>query len=190
MIEEFLAWEQLNQLNQLNQVSQTSQLELNQSVNLSLILIGLYFVSYLTTKKGFYIGAFLFIELYGLSMSNIGLSAIGCFVGYASLYCICYKVCFEVIKNIKVTLFYGIMILFQTAMAGDAYFYPNTQTLIYVSYEYVVFVIHLCVIVSVANFRRLQAFMGKAVNGVFNMFDIGYSLSFCYNSIISNQAKK
>ena len=103
------------------------------------ILIILYFLSYLLNRKGFYIGAFLAIEFIGSSFLLESYSNLMFYVFISSAFALCYW--YEVVigKNIKILAAYGIMVLFQSTMVMDAYFYPDVITSIYKAYEYIAY---------------------------------------------------
>lgn len=181
----------MNEILQWVQLSAPNPLQITTSQTISNLLILLYFLAWLNNKKGFYIEAFLFIEIAGSSVLLSYLSSSMFYVYYAALYAFCYW--FEAIigKNIKILLAYGIMVLFQSAMVLDAYIYPNVETSIYQSYEYIVMFIHLHIIISLINIGKLIKSLGDRIISFSNFLGIGYNLSFCYTcNTIFHKVKK
>jgi hypothetical protein len=159
--------------------------------NASDILIILYFLSYLLNRKGFYIGAFLAIEFIGSSFLLESYSDLMFYAFISSAFALCYWYEVAIGKNIKILCAYGIMVLFQSMMVMDAYFYPDVITSIYQAYEFVIVGIHIYIIIVLIEPRKLVKTMGNSVNWLSNFLGIGYSLSFCYNvNIIRNKTQK
>ena len=159
--------------------------------NVSNTLLFLYLISLFFTKKGFYIGAFLVIEVLGGSTLLSGFDDTMFYVAIASAFCFCYW--FELIngKNIKILFAYGIMVLFQSAMVLDAYIYPDVKTNIYMAYEYVVMAIHIYIVIVLVEPRSLIKSLGDRIVSFSNFLGIGYNLSFCYTcNTIFHKVKK
>lgn len=179
------------ELLQCLQLNAPNPQQITTSVTISNLLIALYLIAYLNNKKGFYIGAFLFCEFVGASSLLSGYSSVMFYVYYVTLYVICYWIEFKVGRNVKIMFAYAIMVLFQSAMVSDAYYYPEIKTAIYKSYEYVVMGIHIYIVIVLIKPKSFLKAMGNSIDRLFNFLNIGYGLSFCYTSnIILNQAKK
>ena len=86
--------------------------------------------------------------------------------------------------NVKMLFSYGIMILFQSAMAVDAYIFQDIETLIYSAYEYVILAIHLYIITVLIQWRALVGAVGAIARSIANFLNIGYAFAFCYNVYI------
>lgn len=178
---EFLQWAQLNAL----------KVEVTTSATLSNLLLVLYFITYLNNKKGFYIGAFLFVELIGASFALDNYSSAEFYLGYAVIYASCYWYELKIGKNIRILFAYGIMVLFQSMMVLDAYIYQDTATRIYQAYEYIVVAIHLYIIIVLIDIGKVRASVGDCINGISDFLGIGYNLSFCYTChTILNKTKR
>lgn len=178
---ELLEWVQANELKTVITTSST----------LSNLLLLLYCLTYIKSTKGFYIGAFLFVEFLGSSFTLKSYSNIIFYLVYATAYAISYWHEVKIGKNIKIMLAYGIMVLFQSAMVIDAYFYPKVITSIYKAYEYIVVAIHLYIVVVLIKPRPLFKALGDSINRLFGLLGVGYNLSFCYTVyILRNQTEK
>jgi hypothetical protein len=173
---ELLQWVQAN-----DQKMVTSQ-------SLSNLLLLLYCFTYIKSRKGFYIGAFLFIEFMGSSFLLATYSNIIFYLVYAAAYATCYWYEVKIGEDIKIVLAYGIMVLFQSMMVMDAYFYPDVITSIYKAYEFVIVGIHLYIITVIIKPRKLIKSLVDSFNSLSDFLGVGYNLSFCYTVyIIRNQ---
>lgn len=178
-------------MNELLQCLQLNALkvEVTTSATLSNILLLLYCLTYLQNKKGFYIGAFLLIEFVGSSflLDDFDNTLFYLFISMSFVFCYWYEALIG--KNIKILFAYGIMILFQSAMAIDAYIFQDIETLIYSAYEYVVLAIHLYIIAVLIQRRALVRALGAIARSIANFLNIGYAFAFCYNACILHNKK-
>ena len=175
---------------ELLQCLQASDQKMVTSQSLSNLLLLLYCLTYIKNRKGFYIGAFLFIEFMGSSFLLATYSNIIFYLAYAAAYATCYWYEVKISKNIKIILAYGIMVLFQSMMVMDAYFYPDVITSIYKAYEFVIVAIHFYIIIVLVEPRSFIKALGDSFVRFACLVGVGYNLSFCYTVYIIRKQKQ
>lgn len=152
--------------------------------NASNLLLALYVMSYIINRKSCFIAAFFIVEFVGV----LGYTSLHHrYLAYALIYSLMYWYLFFNRYTLKIMSGYVIMLLFQAAMAADAYLYYKTETVLYILYEYIIVAIHIYIISTIVDRKALTRIVGDSFRKLFNMLDIGYSLSFCYYSFKFNQ---
>ena len=159
--------------------------------NVSNIILLSYLVAYCANRKGCYIVAFLFIEVSGNLSITEALTNSQYYLMYAMLYCSIYWYGSNKSFTFKTLSGYVIMVIFQLCMAADAYFYPETETVIYQCYEYIVMAIHLYIITTLFRWRKIRRNMGDYLVGSFGINSDNYNITFfCYNFKKANRTSR
>ncbi len=173
----------------LNQ-SESALIILSQKISNSLLL--LYVLASLTSRKYFFIVVFIVGEVFSFFAILTGMVGDIEFMYYlsaASMYCLFYWSAIVMKCNVKILFAYGIMVLFQSAMAIDAYIFQDIETLIYSAYEYVVLAIHLYIIAALIQWKAIIRAVGAIARSIVNFLNIGYAFAFCYNVYILHNKK-
>ncbi len=180
---ELLQWLLLNQ-------SESDLIALSQKISNLLLL--LYILSSAISGKYFFIFVFVVVEVFGVLAIASGMHGdyeFAYYISLSSLYCLFYWSAIVMKCNVKILFAYGIMILFQSAMAIDAYIFQDIETLIYSAYEYVVLAIHLYIIAMLIQWRALIRAVGAIARSIADFLNIGYAFAFCYNAHILHNKK-
>lgn len=151
------------------------------------ILLAAYVCLFALNRKSCFIVAFFVVEIIGAMNYTQNHYR---YLSYSAVYSFVYWYLFINNYKLKIMSGYVIMLLFQLVMTADAYYYPKTQTPIYICYEYIVVAIHCYIISTIMDRGAFIKVLGDCARRVFNMLDIGYRLSFCYYSLKFNQSKK
>lgn len=162
---------------------QVSGKNLEVARNLSNTLIFLYYIAYLTNKKGCFIAVFLFVELVGNSFIISGLSDSGYYLSYSFLYCICYAVVVNVSKSIKTLAGYVILILFELTMSYNEWKQPEIETFFYTYYEYIIVAIHIYIISTVFDRRAFDRFTRGIIVHIRYKCCVSYSVGFFWYNL-------
>ena len=173
--------------------NQNEKIAIVTSQNLNSLLLLLYILASLSSRKYFFISVFIISEVFGVFAIASGMHGNYEFMYYlssASMYCLFYWAANAMKCNVKILLAYGIMVLFQSVMVVDAYNFQDTETAIYNSYEYVVLVIHLYIIITLIRWGTLRRTLGGIVNSIASFLNIGYACAFCYNAYILHNKKQ
>ena len=147
----------------------------------NVILFG-YFIAYLINRKAIYIIVFFITELIAYSAIGDLLTNTMYYLAFAGIYSCLYHYSFIAKAKFNIVLACAIIVIFNTIAAGDAYFYPETETVFYKSYEFLAMGVHLYLIVSLIDWKILRRALGQVANGIAGFMGISYTASyFCYN---------
>jgi hypothetical protein len=164
---------------------------LNQSLaakSASNLIVICYFIAYLLNRKAIFIIVFFITELVSYSVIGDLLTNEMYYLVFAGVYSGLYHYTVNVKSNIKTVIACGIIVIFNTIAAGDAYFYPQIETVFYKSYEFLAVGVHLYLISTVVNWKILRRTMGQVINGFTNYMGVDYTVSyFWYNLFIHNK---
>ena len=140
------------------------------------ILFLCYLFVAISLSKSLYLGAFLLSEmiLYFFIPGNISDYII--FIVNVAIYSIMYWVVTST-NNIDTLNAYVIMILFQMAMALDAFIYPKDKTFLYSAYEYIFMAIHLYIINTLIPRKLIGRCLEGLSNRIFNLFGYNYNFA-------------
>ena len=159
--------------------------ELKQSLaalSASNLIVICYFVAYLLNRKAVFITVFFITELVAYSVIGDLLTNEMYYLVFAGIYSGLYHYIVKIKSNINTVIACGIIVIFNGIAVGDAYFYPQTETVFYKSYEFLAVGIHLYLVSTLINWEILRRTMGKIFNGIFDYMGISYTASyFCYN---------
>lgn len=159
--------------------------------NLSNFLVVLYAIAYGINKKAAFLVAFLLIELYGYSSIGDALTAPQFYLGYAVIYTATYWFVFKCYGVNKTLLGYVTLIIFELTMATDAVFYAKVKTIMYDSYPYVIVLVHLYIIISLFEWKRIKHDMGVFARSLLCIIWPSYNYSlFCYTKAYSTSSKE
>ncbi len=150
MIEEVLSW--------------VVQLNLKRVVvaqNVSNIILLMYFVQFLTTKRADYMFAFFLCEIGALTGFVSTEYPPEIFAFYMMIYCYLSVVCYARKDGLKLIICCVIMALFELYMIFDAVLYPNVYTFAWDWYADIVLGLHFLFFLSATDFR-------KALRGISN----------------------
>ena len=139
-------------------LSAKSQLVVAQ--NASNLLLCLYVISYILTKRAAILAVFLLVEVYGNLSLVGGLTDAQYYVGYAVLYCFGYWVVFYGKYQLSTLYGYGTMILFQLWMTLDAIFNPAVEAFVYTHYIYFVVFVHIYIMLTLCKWSLIGRSMG------------------------------
>ncbi len=164
MLEEILSWVALLNVKK----ALTAQ-------SVSNLILLMYCAQYLLCKEARFLWAFLFCEVFGLSVLSRGLSASEFYSVYAFAYVLMYFYCSYVVKsNIKILSCCAIMVAFELTMVTDAILFPDIPTAIWHSYAIIVLLIHCLLFLSGTDFRKatntirdFMLFMRNTYNNAF-----------------------
>lgn len=193
MIEHSFIEEVLLCLQQINLLShlkiQTLHL-VTAATSSNLLLIG-YCFSALIIKRASYLMPFLFAEtITKLEVFN-STGNVFFFVQLSFVACVIYWVGKRLNFNHKALFCYAIIALFELFMAADAYIYPETVTYVYESYEFIIVAIHLAVIASTINIRKLRLYSRRFFSFISSVFRDSYTIRYiCYNLKQISSTKK
>lgn len=108
---------------------------------------------------------------------------------FAGVYSCLYHYSIMTKAKFNIVLSCAIIVIFNVITAGDAYFYPETETVFYQSYEFLVVGVHLHLISSLIDREILRRTLGQIFDGIADYMGISYTATyFCYN--IYNLKKK
>ncbi len=155
--------------------SAESQLAAQDASNILLIL---YVISYLLTKRSIFLIAFLLIETFGHSAVSGSLSSYQFYLGYSFVYSIVYWVFYKKSIQLRTLAGYVTLIVFELIMSLDAIIYAETETFVYNSYTYVIVLIHIYIITSLFKWKRLGRNMGSFIRGLLCVISPSYYHSF------------
>ena len=146
------------------------------------LIVICYFVAYLLNRKAVFITVFFITELIAYSVIGDLLTNEMYYLVFAGIYSGLYHYIVKIKSNINTVIACGIIVIFNTIAVGDAYFYPQTETVFYKSYEFLAVGVHLYLISTVINWKILRGIMGQVINGFTNYMGIDYTVSyFWYN---------
>jgi len=160
------------------------------AVSVSNLLVTLYVISYILNRKSCFIVAFFIVEFIGVLSVYDSYGLHTRYIAYGIFYGSMYWFLFFTGYRLKIISGYAIMLLFQIVMAIDAFFYYDTETALWANYEYIVVVIHIYIISTITDYKRLNAITSRFASSVRRFCNIGYSRAFWYNVFkLLNQAR-
>jgi len=155
------------------------------------LLVGLYAIAYIINKKATFLVAFLLVEFYGYSSMFDVLTNPQYYLGYMVIYTLTYWYVFKCYGVNKTLLGYVTLIVFELTMAMDAVFYAKTETILYNSYTYIIVFVHLYIIISLFEWKRIKHNMGVFARGLLCTIWPSYNYSlFCYTKAYSTSSKE
>lgn len=193
MIEHSFIEEVLLCLQQINLLShlkiQTLHL-VTAATSSNLLLIG-YCLSALIIKRASYLMPFLFAEtITKLELFNTT-GNVNYFLQLSFVACVIYWVGKRLNFNHKALFCYVIIAIFELFMAADAYFYPKTVTHIYESYEFIIVAIHIFIIASTIDLRKIRLYSRRLSSSFRGLFRDSYTVRYiCYNLKQISSTKK
>lgn len=154
----------------------------------NLIMLG-YLVVLAFNKKGRYIAAFILCDVSSYFYSYPSLTGYEIYFGYAFVYSILYWVLTIDKAKLKTRLACGIIVLFDARMTLHAYFHGDYEAFIYVNYEYITLLAHICLIATLLPWKLI----GRSVVNYYRVIYDGFRYSddiayICYNW--NTQARK
>ncbi len=171
MIEELLFWVHLNAKNLVAAQSASN------------LLVILYVISYILTKKSFFIAAFLFIEITSKSFVVAGLNDWQFYLFYVFLYCICYWIVFYRFRSLKLLAGYAMLIAIEITMTYNEFTGPEIETFLYKNYELFVVVVHIYIISAITFTRKLVRDTTDLVNSIRCVLCSSYNYSFVWYNL-------
>ena len=166
--------------------SLSQSLSLNQSLTLknasaSNFLLVCYCLASLITRKCRFLAAFILCEILGsLSIFDI-LSDATFYLCYSSIYCLLYYYCVSNITSMKTKVSCIVMAFFDGMVATDAYFYQGFETFIYSNYACISILIHLYIISTFIDWRRIRSRLGESLDRVARFIRANDAVTFvCY----------
>ena len=162
--------------------------ELKQSLaalSVSNLIVICYFVAYLLNRKAVFIAVFFITELIAYSVIGDLLTNEMYYLVFAGIYSGLYHYIVRIKSNINTVIACGIIVIFNTIAAGDAYFYPQTETVFYKSYEFLAVGVHLYLIITVINWKILRRALGKVLDCFTNYLGANYNCSYIWCSLLN-----
>jgi hypothetical protein len=161
-----------------------------QSVNvvaaqsLSNLLILLYAITYILTKKGCYFAVFLFDE----SITNLSivdnLSEPNYYLMVSFIYCLLYWNIERKNTRLKTIVACGIIVLFNAGMGLDAAVNSEVETIIYQAYIYVVVLLHLYLISTLFRWEFIGKSMERSARAFCYSIGVGDAFTFIWYNLI------
>ncbi len=146
--------------------------------SVSSLLLFLYAMSYMATKKGHLIAAFVICDFISYSHLSHHLSNSMYYLVGVSVYMLLYFYSYTNRLNVNTMLGCVIMILFDFGMALDAKIYPDDSTLIYEYYTPINLSIHLYLISTLFRWSHIRRSMENIFRAFAVFFRVNDSFSF------------
>jgi hypothetical protein len=172
------------------------------AANVSNLLLVLYVISYVVTRKAAFIVAFLFVETVGMldpfehyfiAPAAINVTYEYYYFIYAGLYSICYLYFFFIYQSLKACLGYFILVLFELLMC----FIEATEVLeqsieanIYNNYEYIILVVHIYIISTLVRWTPIPLNIKGLIGRIYSKFYSSYFYSCFWYNCQQSQIKK
>ena len=161
----------------------------NLSLNLNLMVTSLIAILYLfTSKKTRILGASFFICEAVAMLKGFGLYKYEwhIYIGYLLIFCYFAKIQLEALKDrfskfVKVSFCSLALIILFAYASYDAYTYPKIKTAFYLAYPNILLCIHVCLIVSFYDARRILNSLGDKFSSLIRLLRSNYTIEyFCY----------
>lgn len=143
-----------------------------------------YLIAYLTNRKSCFIVAFFIFEFVGVLTFYDSYGLHYRYLAYSIAISLMYWYLFISGYKLKILSGYVIMLLFQLAMVTDAYIYYDVETFLWTYYEYIIVAIHLYIVSTITNRKRLDKIASDFVGYLRNIYSTSYNLPFWYNGVI------
>ena len=168
-----------------------ASLHLSPSQSASNLLLALYCLVFVFNRKAAFLVAFLLAEIYGNCNLFSSLTNPQYYLGYVFIYTMTYWYVFKRYQVVKALLGYVTLIIFELTMSLDAILYAETETVIYNSYTYIIVFVHLYIIISLFEWKRIKYNMGVFARSLLCTFWPSYNYSlFCYTKAYSTSGKE
>ena len=131
------------------------------------LLLCLYVIAFIMNRKATFLVAFLLAEVYGNSPLSSGFTDAQYYLGYVFIYSAAYWYAFKCYGVVKALVGYVTLIIFELTMSMDTLINADIETVIYNSYTYVIVFVHLYIIISLFQWRRIGRDMGVFIRGLF-----------------------
>ena len=157
-----------------------SDLRVEAAQNASNLLLCLYVISYILTKRAAILVAFLLVELYGNLGIFSGLTDVQYYLGYSVIYSGVYWVLFNNHYRLKTLSGYVILILFEIVMAIDVKAYPDVETYVSTNYEIIIVFVHLYIIATRIRWNPLRTCLGASIDALGRIMANNYNIAFLW----------
>ena len=152
------------------------------SETLSNLILLLYVICSTISKGGRLIAAFISCEVIAVTYPYTSVAGYEIFLINSFIYCLIYRKLLMDKSGLKTQLSCAIMVIFQAGMCIDAIVNSEVETLIYISYEYIVLLIHLFIISSLLPWQRIRLRMGYIARALYDKFRYSDAVAYiCYN---------
>ncbi len=153
-----------------------------QSVGITNIITFLYILALVFNRKGRYIAAFLLCDLFASVYTYSSRTGYEIYFGYVFVYSILYWVITIDKAQLKTRLACGIIVLFDARMTLHAYFDGGYEAFIYVNYEYITLLTHICLIATLLPWKLIRRSVGDYCRGLYGKFRYSDGIAYiCYN---------
>ncbi|MCP4987594.1 MAG: hypothetical protein GY928_16505 [Colwellia sp.] len=147
------------------------------------LLVILYVISYILTKRSFFIAAFLCAEFVGGSSLLVGLLDYQYYLFWSLYSVLCYWIVFYRFRSLKLLAGYAMLVAIEITMTYNEFTGPEIETFLYKNYELFVVVVHIYIISAITFTRKLVRDTTDIVNSIRCVFCSSYNYSFIWYNL-------